>query len=269
MLHKYVSSSSLMAAVAAVACVGLASAASATTLIYDPLTGSATTELNGTTPPVDNTGLGSFENWNEGEDAGSQHWMANGTVIGSLNSTGGGALDVAGTAFLPSSGYIYTLSATLDPTSNTAGNNAQDGFVALGFVNSSTTPFFKSPGPWMLEYGSGGSQWYPGPGNTIGAGSANITPNETAQIVLNTMGADWTASWFYNGTQLGTTYSYTGSSGSNANPTGIQAIAIGVNGESATVHDVLLTQAVPEPATLGLVGISAMALLLLKRRKTV
>ena len=269
MLHKYLSSSSLVAAtLAVVAYAGLAGSASASTLIYDPLTGSANTQLNGTQPPVDNTGLGSFEKWNEGYNTGSQHWMANGTVIGSLNSTGGGALDVAGTAFLPSSGYIYTLSATLDPTSNTPNNNAQDGFVALGFVNSTTTPFFSSPGPWMLEYGNGGSQWYPGPGNANGLGSANITPNETAQIVLNTQGADWTASWFYNGSQLGSTYSYTGAAGSNANPTGIQAIAIGVNGESATVHDVLLTQAVPEPATLGL-AIGGLGLLLLKRRKAV
>ncbi|MDA8375771.1 MAG: PEP-CTERM sorting domain-containing protein [Planctomycetia bacterium] len=282
------------AVIAAVACFGLAGTASAstvTTIYAESFGGAATTAtLAGTAPTVDN---GASSTWTQtyssgynytgtGQPAGGAgfqpFWNANGTITGSFDVNGNGALEVAGLNLTPVSGHIYTLTANLTPTSYIPGNNSQDGFVSLGFISGSQTagvpPFFAGVGPWMLSEFSGSQT---SPTNTIqgffGPGTANgytvspapTTMGDTSEVVLNTMQSQWVGTEYYNGVQVGA-WGYA----SGANPTGITQVAIGVNGESATVTNFVLTdQSVPEPATLGLVAIGGLGLLLLKRRKAV
>ena len=118
------------------------------------------------------------------------------------------------------------------------------------------------------------------PANTVqgffGTGTNNgttVTPNpaalgDTSMVVLNTTQSQWVGTEYYNNTLV---ESFTYGSGTNpANPTGITQVAIGVNGMSASVTNFSLTdQAVPEPATLGLVALGGLGLLLLKRRNAV
>ncbi len=267
-----------VAALAAVAFAGLAGTASASTVYSESFGGSATGPLVGTAPTVDNgtspTWINQYSSSTTNED-----WTANGTITGSVDSNGNGALEVAALNLTPVSGHIYTLSANLLPTGYIAGSNANDGFVAVGFISGSQTsgvpPFFGGVGPWMLSEFTGTTN---PPANTVqgffGPGTNNgytVTPNpaalgDTSTVVLNTTQSQWVGTEYYNGVAVGN-WGYA----AGANPTGITQVAIGVNGMSAGVTNFSLTdQVVPEPATLGLFAVGAAGLLLLlKRRKTV
>jgi hypothetical protein len=269
------------ATLAAVACIGLAGTASASvvTTIYSEAFGGAatTTPLVGTSPTVDN---GTSPKWinQYSSSVTNQDWTANGQVTGSLDSNGNGALEVAALNFTPVSGHIYTLSANLLPTGYIAGNNANDGFVSVGFISGSQTsgvpPFFGGVGPWMLSEFNGPAsspsnivQGFFGPGTNNGF---TVTPDpatlgDVSTVVLDTTQSQWVGSDYYNNVPVGA-WGYAAGS----NPTGITQVAIGVNGMNATVTNFSLTdQTVPEPATLGLVAVGGLGLLLLKRRKAV
>ena len=274
------------AALAAAAFAGLAGTASASmvaasTVYSENFGGSATGPLVGTAPTVDH---GTSPTWisQYSSSATNTDWLANGTITGSLNGTGAGAtgaLEVAALNLTPVSGHIYTLSANLLPTGYIAGDNAHDGFVAVGFTSASggVTPFFAGEGPWMLSEFTGSQS---APANTVqgffGTGTNNgttVSPNpaalgDTSMVVLNTTQSQWVGTEYYNNSLVA---SFTYGSGTNpANPTGITQVAIGVNGMSGSVTNFSLTdQAVPEPATLGLVAVGSLGLLLLKRRKAV
>ena len=265
-------------ALAAVALAGLAGTASASTVaastVYsESFGGSATGPLVGTAPTVDH---GTSPTWinQYSSSTTSEDWTANGTITGSVDSNGNGALEVAALNLTPVSGHIYTLSANLLPTGYIANNNAHDGFVAVGFISSGGPPFFAGEGPWMLSEFTGTTS---APANTVqgffGPGTSNgytVTPNpaamgDTSMVVLNTTQSQWVGTEYYNNVQVGA-WGYA----AGANPTGITQVAIGVNGMSASVTNFSLTdQAVPEPATLGLVAVGGLGLLLLKRRKAV
>ena len=114
---------------------------------------------------------------------------------------------------------------------------------------------------------------FPGPGTAgasgftiTGSGASPLTDN-TFSIVLNTTGANTAASpWtfqVYDNNILET-------SSPIDLPAGTVIDAVGMQGASAvgSVSNFSLTS-VPEPATLGLMGVGAVGLLLLKRRKTV
>ena len=269
---------SLAAAALAVATfAGLAGTASASTVYSESFGGSATGPLVGTAPTVDNgtspTWINQYSSSTTNED-----WTANGTITGSVDSNGNGALEVAALNLTPVSGHIYTLSANLLPTGYIAGSNANDGFVAVGFISGSqasgVAPFFGGVGPWMLSEFTGTTN---PPANTVqgffGPGTSNgytVTPNpaalgDTSTVVLNTTQSQWVGTEYYNGVAVGN-WGYA----AGANPTGITQVAIGVNGMSGSVTNFSLTdQAVPEPATLGLVAVGSLGLLLLKRRKAV
>ena len=271
-----------IAALAAVACIGLAGTASAsvvTTIYSESFGGAATTAtLAGTAPTVEN-GLSPtwLSQWNSSTT--NQEWLANGTVTGSLDSNGDGALEVAALDFTPVNGHIYTLSADLTLTNYVENNNASDGFISIGFTNGNGTgaPFFNTIGPWMLSNFTGSQT---SPTNTIqgffGPGTANnytVTPapgtnGDTSEIVLNTMQSQWVATDYYNGVQVGNWVYNSGNA--TTNPTEITQVAIGANGMSGNITNFSLTdQSVPEPATLCLVGVGVVGLLLLKRRKAV
>jgi hypothetical protein len=246
------------AVLAATVVAGLADTASATVIYQDNFSGTATTPLAGTVPTTD---TGSSSTWS---NQWGTAWKANGSVAVASATD----LEVASLKFTPTTGKIYTLSISLNPTSY--GN-----FMAFGFTNGDGTgaPFYNTTGPWLNVYGASGSsgvaaQAGPGTSNTlVNAGVSSF--NQPAQIVLNTAGTDWTVQWSYNGSVL-KSYAYTGISGSNPNPTGITQVAIRSDGDNGTVSNFLLTEsAVPEPASMGLLVAGGLGLLLLRRRRAV
>ena len=243
----------VIAAFTAAACIGLAGTASATVIYQDNFSGSSSTPLAGQTPTIDNGPSTSWSNqWNTA-------WMDNGFVTVTSSTD----LEVASLEFTPQIGQIYTLSLSLNPTS---GSN----FMAFGFTNGNGTgaPFWNTTGPWMDVWLPNGitGQAGPGTGNAVfNTGVSSL--NEPAQIVLNTVGADWTVQWSYNGIALGS-YVYSGASGSDPNPTGITQVAIGSDGDNGSVADFSLT-AVPEPSVLGLVMLGGLGLLLIGRKRVI
>jgi hypothetical protein len=120
--------------------------------------------------------------------------------------------------FTPQSGHIYLLTATVTFTSD-PGN-----WVALGF--SQNNPTNLSTGARFADSAVNGydfiiarapganEQWFSGPHATPAAGLAssnavNALGTWTMQMVLNTLGNQWTAACFVNGTQFGTNFTFT------------------------------------------------------------
>ena len=269
-IYHRLSSLSVAMLVAAIL-VGLASTALAgtVTVYQDNFHGGAGKSLAGQALQVDHgvsptwtKNFSSGHNYTgKGKPAGGKEfhpfWKANGTITGSYDVGGNGALEVAGLNFRPVPGHIYTLSVKMLPTAYVPGKNSRDGFVAMGFISGSQAagvpPFFKGQGPWMLSEFSGPQdrrsnivQGFFGPGTASGF---TASPNpaalaDSSEIVLNTTHAHWTAIDYYNGTQIGAwTYGSTGS----PNPTGITQVAIGVNGQSAKVIAFKLTDMTEPP----------------------
>ncbi|MGC8625832.1 MAG: hypothetical protein ACP5VQ_11300, partial [Phycisphaerae bacterium] len=230
--------------------------AGTSTIYKDSFHGRAAQSLAGQAPPVDH---GASPTWTKtfssghndtgkGRPAGGKgfhpFWKADGTIIGSYDGNGYGALEVAGLNFRPVPGHIYTLTARIAPTAYVPGNNSRDGFVAVGFISGSQAmgvpSFFKGQGPWMFSQ-FGGSQNQPtnivqgffGPGATHNWTFAPKVLGDITEIVLNTTKSHWVATEYYNGVQKGV-WVYGGNNGTT-NPAGITQVAIGVNGQSAKV----------------------------------
>ncbi len=275
----HVSHGSSLVAAAAIAClpVGMAGAvlavltvgagtASATvvTIYADNFTGSATTPLAGQAPTTDSGGA----TWTAATPSSSVQWMENGSVVNPPPSVNNIAVSLPLT---PVSGGIYTASIVLAPTTN--GNQFFFGFGTFTGPNAAF-PFYAGYGPWMSVADTHPISTFAGP-NTQNQNSANMwasTIPGTATVVLNTTAPDWTVQWSYsgnvNGPSLGT-YSYTGASGANPNPTGITGVGFSSNSETGSVSDFSLTgpAPVPEPATLGLFAVGGMGLLLAARKR--
>ncbi|MCL5946379.1 MAG: hypothetical protein M1472_05950 [Planctomycetes bacterium] len=238
------------------------------TIYQDNFSGSAGQSLTGRAPQVDH---GASPTWTKTFSSGHNDtgkgkpegranfhpfWKANGTITGSYDINGYGALEVAGLNFRPVPGHIYTLTARMFPRAYIAGNNSRDGFVAMGFISGNTKsgipPFFKGYGPWMFSQFSGFQkhptymvQGFFGPGATHNWTFSPKVLGETAEIVLNTTKAHWVAKEYYNGVQKGV-WVYGGNNGTN-NPTGITQVAIGVNGTSAKITSFKLTDLTDPP----------------------
>ncbi len=256
----------LAAVVAAGAALALSStSAKADTIIYqDTFPGSSTSTLVGTKPgPTTNTNA-----WAVTADATSSGdtFNADGSVTNSTTTTAnyGDYL-----TFTPTSGNVYTLSATLNPL-NTTGTGA---WVGIAFDNGIVADATKLAPSMLAHYESstatgayarvqafttGNTKVYDS--NT----STTINPlplDETAEMVLNTTSTDWVVSFYYNNALL-STYTYA------TNPTGVDGVSISANGNSfsSSVADFTLTET-PEPAAFGFFGLGAVGLLLGGRRK--
>ncbi|MGC8625076.1 MAG: GxGYxYP domain-containing protein [Phycisphaerae bacterium] len=247
--------------------VGLAGtvAAGTITAYQDNFNGSASRSLVGQAPQVDHGASTTWSNTfssghnytGKGRSAGGADfhpfWKANGTITGSYDGYGNGALEVAGLNFRPVAGHIYTLTAKLLPTGYVLSNNSRSGYVEVGFVSSGQAPdvppVFSDAGPWMRSVFSGPQakptklvQGFFGPGATHSWTFSSRMLGDTSKLVLDTRKSHWVATEYYNGVQKGI-WVY-GGGNATTNPTGITQVAIGVNGRSAKVTSFKLTDLV-------------------------
>ena len=266
------------AAFAAAACIGLASTASAAVIYQDTFSGgSNTTPLNGAAPTTDN---GPSTTWTANTYA---VWSDSGYTNYTLDQSGR-TRDSAYLGFTPTSGQIYTLSATLTITSVDTSNAASSDFVAIGFpgniqagTNSLGNVSTLNTGwdwptnisnldvsPWILLAGNGSGYYFIGPDEAGGGASfssAAVGDANNIAITLNTGANAWTFQVFDNGTAVSPVVSFA------TNPT-MTAIGFQNAGVIGTVGNFELTSSpVPEPATLGLVALGGMGLLLIGRKR--
>ena len=248
------------AAIAVAAIAGLAGTASASIIYQDSFTG-GTANLDGAAPTVDH---GTSTVWTAGGTNGSGDgagagvgWQDNGSTSFSGNSGSAYLL------FTPSSGNIYTLTASFELTTSSSN------WLSVGFVRTpnTTMPLYGSGAyAWGFVMPSGAGATYPGPDQTVaGTGFTGNAYNNlnTLSIVLNTQASAWTYQMSANGTAVTPVVAYT------TNPA---ITAVGLGNSDATGHFSnfeLSSAAVPEPASLGLVAAGSLGLLLIKRRRAV
>jgi hypothetical protein len=191
-------------------------------IIYSNAFNGGAVNIHGTVPTVANDFAGgtSAALWNSVSNSATSYIYADGTVGTSLNSVL--------LPFTPESGYVYTLTASVTVPTMTAGKWITMGFSAYNPAsNTASDPRFGSTyvngNPWTyLTEGSGGCVFWPI--RTVNeGGNPNLMPTPgtyTVQLKLDTTGANWIASEFVDGTQMGTNYTY------SSNPT-ISAVGIG------------------------------------------
>ncbi len=193
-----------------------------------------------------------------------QNWIAdpgvttNGSGVFNPDTTTGGYLPVTIGA-----GHVYTLSADLMSI-------AQDSsWIAIGFSPTADpggflNNFNLTAGPWALIRGDtdvAPDQVFAGPGTAdgsdVGPSGSNIGFHHFA-IVLDTTNVQWTASWYLDNLQVGSTFTYID------NPTTLSYVGFNADTDYANLGGYIANfsftegiPAVPEPATVSLLGISA------------
>lgn len=227
----------------------LASTSFATVLYDDQFTrGTAETPLalHGTSPTTYDSSLPAHSY------LASTSWTSDGSVA----SVSSGSVS----AFLPttiSTGYVYTLSLTLD-LSTTDANFFGFGFTSTNLYNSTILS--------SLPLGSAGLL-FRGNGEVVSRADSTIlatghTGETTLSLILDTTETAWTLNYEINGTAVGATYTFT------TNPT-ISYIGFGNFSTARGYVDDFTLTVVPEPAVLHLSLASAFAFLFLKRRRSV
>jgi hypothetical protein len=213
------------AALGALLLIGGTSKASAATIYSQDFTG-GTGALVGTTST---TGGGTW--------AGDNILNLNGLLEG-----GWGA---ASLAFTPTSGFVYELTANIS-------SQYWGSWIGVGFLPDNSLYGWLPNNPTALRTAIW--QIYP-----QGVNASVLTSNDVT-IRLDTTLANWTTSMYQGGTQIGSTYTYTG-----VNPT-ITRVGFVSDGSGGQVNAFELTQAVPEPSTYALVVGGLATLLLIRRR---
>ncbi len=180
-------------------------------IIYSNAFNGAAATLNGTAPTLANGLAGGVQ---------SAQWTCtytngmDGTVLanGALGTNAGSVL----LPFTPQLGCIYTMTASLTVPAS------MSDWVAMGFAQFNTqtnnpgySRFTDNPpdGYGWIDASTGGSdQLFGGPKTSVGATPASVAlPSAgtyTLQIILNTVGTQWTVSAYVNGTQIGTNIVY-------------------------------------------------------------
>ncbi len=255
---------SLLLAAAVVGTIGVAATTASASIIYqDNFTGSTTVgTLNGAAPTVDN---GSSATW-----TASNAWADSG-----YTSDGGNQRQNAYLTFATSPGMLYTLTAGLDVTGTgtTTPSGSGNYWLGLGFITTlSTTGGWDAGGasPWVLSgYQAANDAVFGGPGLAGGQGfSPGITSGvNTYSIVLNTGSASYSYQVLLTNSAVSNDLIGSGTFSTNPfiNAVGMQnGLGIG------QVSNFSLTSSpVPEPATLGLVGVGALGMLLIGRKRKV
>jgi hypothetical protein len=195
---------------------------------------------------------------------GNQWRSSNWTTDGSAATVSAGGL-MAILPFTPVTGYVYTLSASMNPTTP-AGSPS---WFALGFTGRNATDNWFAGGPSSASiFARVSNDVYPdfyalGP-DTGGIGNLGNYADGVAHVYsisLNTTAinsADWTASYSVDGNQViaPTRLGY--------NPT-INYVGFGNDATGGTISNFSLT-VVPEPSTYALVLGGIATLLLIRRR---
>jgi len=245
----------------ALALAGLAVAnsanAAAIVLYSDDFSGASTDPLHATTP---DTTIGT-STW-----IAHPNWRADGSIAG---ATGTGTLandQSAFLAFVPQTGKIYTLSATLAKPTGTGGGM----WAGIGFTNdtlgtaagNNSESFFagtNAAGPWMLYRANANEiAAFAGPGTADGSGNKSpYTGTQTMTIVLDTTSAFWKAEWFVGASSIHT-FTY------ETNPT-ISYIGLGRENNAGANFSSFSLTVIPEPST-ALAGL-LLGLGLLRRRR--
>lgn len=239
---------------AALAGLALAASPAHAATIYNETFSGGTENLHDTSP---DTGAGAW--------VASTDWKADGSIGGSTSGTDD---DSAFLSFAPTSGNVYTLSATV--TRPTSGFSTS-AWVGLGFTDSNVTGshtsgagFWSHPNnasPWMLYRVNSEVKTYAGPGATVSAIEGNFAgPTITMSIELDTTAAQWTAEWFVNGSSV-RAEAYT------SNPS-ISYVGFGrEDGASSTLTSFSLT-VIPEPGAYALLaGLTGLVWVTLRRRR--
>lgn len=227
----------------------------AVTVLYsDDFSRDGTANLNATTPDT---------------TIGTNTWSANTNIKnnGSITPVTTSSDAAAALAFTPTTGNIYTLSATLAaPT----GGNTSSPWFAFGFTDTFTTGGVPNATytAWMLwrstadatEANRGDLNLYrlnvteAFPGNPA---AKNVTGTQTLSVVLDTTTTLWSIEWFQGATSLGT-MDY------EVNPTISNVVIARNNGAGFDLDSMSLT-VIPEPSTALLGGLGLLALL--RRRR--
>ncbi len=190
-------------------------------IIYSNAFNGGTAGINRFMPQVSTNAAGatSSAHWNAVSNSATSFLHQNGTI--------GTTLATSLLPFTPENGYVYTLTASVTVPTMTAGKWISMGFAQNNpLLNTASDPRFGSTfvngNPWTyLTEGSGGDFFYPLISTTTGNSNLMSAPGTyTVQLKLDTTGSQWKASEFVNGTQVGTTYTY------SSNPT-ITAIGLG------------------------------------------
>ncbi len=248
----------------------LAGPISAAVLFQDDFSGSGSSNLNGTTPDV---------------TQGATAWVADteykadgtGTASGSNPSiraylTLGGLIDDnRGNA-----NAIYTLSATVSVAST--GNAAI--WHGFGFWDENTPAenFASTPSDgtgWMLRRANNDIQTFLGPRTGGGLTETGASPDDVAgtvdlRIVLDL--TDWNGSnnWgsvaYYGKLSSASTYNLIAGGELGATNSTFRAVGIG-GGEAAGDFDFFQLSQVPEPSSVGMLGLVGAALLMRRRRE--
>ncbi|MGC9261621.1 MAG: PEP-CTERM sorting domain-containing protein [Phycisphaerae bacterium] len=267
------------ATIAAAASLGLAGAASASTVIYsDNFVQASGTQLNGQTVESSATYAGGTAGAAWTGDTNVTTTGSNGAYFDASTSGGHAGTSDLYLPFAPVAGYNYTLTETL--SLGTTATNTK-GWLAAGFAPSPSTDtsttsgggyFYNANSDWALvrpTVANNTPKYFGGPGNnnySVNFGTTADSGTQTLVITLNTSAAAWTGSAMIQGdpSHPSPTFTYT------TNPT-ITDVALGAWSDPGTISNFSLTAtpvtAVPEPASLALVGVGALGLLLLKKRK--
>ncbi len=229
----------------------------AATLYSHSFGGLDTVDLHGVTPDISVTDATHSTGGNWAAATGEPELNADGSVVSVGNQDGTAAL-----VFVPVHGYVYTL--TMNATVDTD-------WAAMGFsdeATGATTNMAQNGILWGLT-SKGGQSFFAKPtGGTDSAGGyTDTTGTAKISVVLDTRDgtSGWDVNWLVDDVVRATLTDI-----SSAYENKIKSVAISWNtssGEDLKFDNLEFTAVIPEPSSLALIGISAVAAMFVCRRR--